>query len=326
MPEQKQNFMKPFEKDTISVFEHSWQIIANPNALSNSCYKHWEEIASKLDELQLDYQFHITEETEKARKLVIDLCQKGHKYIMAMGGDGTVNQIVNAILSSGVPTEDIYLAVLPLGTGNDWCRTHNYPRPPLESINIFLRGQFVRHDVGFVECIQEGKVTSSHYFINIAGFGFDAAIIHKTAHAKSRNNNKGIYLLTLLKVLFSHQSQRIHIRTEREDIEEDIFSIAVGNGKYNGNGMMQVPMADPTDGKFHIMRLRSIHPLQVIKNIKNLYKGHLEQLPEITYSEASDIYIECSPHTLGEIEGDTLPTADYHITILPGKLHILTGR
>lgn len=314
-----------FKKENVAIFDHSWQIIANPNALSNSCYKHWEEIAVKLDELQLDYQFYITEDAESGKKLAAELCRQGHRYIMAMGGDGTVNQIVDGIMTSGVPSREVYLAVLPLGTGNDWCRTHHYPRPYMESINILLRGQFIRHDVGLVECIRDGILCSKHHFINIAGFGFDAAIIHQTAQKRSRVNLKAIYLLTLLKILFSHKAQQVRIRTDRETIEERLFTIAVGNCRYNGNGMMQVPMANPTDGLFNIMRLREISPFKVLRNIRNLYEGKLSHLPEITYTEASEIYLESDWPLLGEIEGDTLPTSNYHIQMLPGALNMLTG-
>ncbi|MBO7623689.1 MAG: diacylglycerol kinase family lipid kinase [Bacteroidales bacterium] len=313
------------KKENVAIFDHSWQIIANPNALSNSCYKHWEEIAVKLDELQLDYQFYITDDAESGKKLAAELCRNGHRHLMAMGGDGTVNQIVDGIMNSGVPSEEVYLAVLPLGTGNDWCRTHHYPRPYMESINILLRGQFVRHDIGLVECLHDGQVSSRHHFINIAGFGFDAAIIHKTAQTRSRINLKAVYLLTLFKVLFSHKAQQVRIRTERETVEEPLFSIAVGICRYNGNGMMQVPMADPADGLFHIMRLRKISPFKVIRNVNNLYSGKLEHLPEISYTAASDICLESDKPLLGEIEGDTLPTATYHIRMLPGALNMLTG-
>ncbi len=313
------------KKETIPVFDHAWQIIANPNALSNSCYKHWEEIACKLDELQLDYRFYITEDAESGKKLAADLCREGYRYLMAMGGDGTLNQIVDGIMSSGVSPKEVYLAVLPLGTGNDWCRTHRYPRPYMESIPIFMRGQFLLHDIGLVECLHEGQVVSQHHFINIAGFGFDAAIIHKTAHSKFRINLKAVYLLTLLKVLFSHKAQRVRIQTEKETIEEPLFSIAVGNCRYNGNGMMQVPMANPTDGLFNIMRLRKISFFKVLRNIKNLYNGHLEHLPEISYSSASEIYMESETPLLGEIEGDPLPTSAYRIRMLPSALNLLTG-
>ena len=74
------------------------------NNLSNSCYKHWEEIAVKLDELQLDYQFYITDDAESGKKLAAELCRNGHRHLMAMGGDGTVNQIVDGIMNSGVPS------------------------------------------------------------------------------------------------------------------------------------------------------------------------------------------------------------------------------
>ena len=89
--------------------------------------------------------------------------------------------------------------------------------------------------------------------------------------------------------------------------------------------MMQVPMADPTDGLFHIMRLRKISVFKVLKNIKNLYGGHLEHLPEIAYTSASEILLSSDTPLLGEIEGDPLPTSEYRIRMLPAALNLLTG-
>ena len=96
-------------------------------------------------------------------------------------------------------------------------------------------------------------------------------------------------------------------------------------GLDDGNGMQQLPMANPTDGYFDMMMLKDISPFKILKNIKNLYKGNLEQIPEIRFTKATDIHIGTDPYILGEIEGDVLPTADYHISMIPGALRILTA-
>ncbi|MDR2979988.1 MAG: hypothetical protein LBV02_06080 [Bacteroidales bacterium] len=121
-----------------------------------------------------------------------------------------------------------------------------------------MKGNFLKHDIGLVESIQNGNVVDQRYFINIAGFCFDAAVINETTKGKSRLFASITYIFSLLKVLFTYKAHKMSIITKNKTIEDSIFTIAVGIGQYNGNGMMQVPMGDPTDGLFDIVSIRKI--------------------------------------------------------------------
>lgn len=311
-------------KENITVFNHTWQIIANPTAMSSTGYKHWNIIADNLNQLKLDYRFYLSNDVATSNILIRELCKEGHRHFIAIGGDGTINSVVNALFLSGVDTHEIYLGIIPLGTGNDWCRTHNYPNSYIDTINVFLRGQFLRHDVGVLDCLQDSTLIATHHFINIAGFGFDAHIIHKIAEYDSHSSY--VYIRTLLKVLLTHKAQPVRIQADDTTIESNIYSIAVGNCRFNGNGMQQVPMADPSDGIFNIMALDKISPLKIVRNINNLYEGHLEHLEEVKYIAAKHVHISSPQALLGETEGETLPVCnEYDIRMLPQAINILTG-
>ena len=311
-------------KENIFIFKHTWQIIANPTAMSNTGYKYWNKIANQLNKLQLDYRFFISDDKDTSHILIKELCQEGHKHFIVIGGDGTINNLINAIFTAGVDTHDIYLVVLPLGTGNDWCHTHNYPQYYMDTINIFLRGQFVRHDIGQIDCIADNGTRTTKYFINIAGFGFDANVIHHTARSKKHSSH--VYLINLLKILFSHKAQKISIQADNATIEKNIFSIAVGICQYNGNGMRQVPMADPTDGLFNTLIVNKISPWKIIRNIKRLYNGTIDHINETSYITSPNLHITADTPILGEIEGEPLPiTNHYQIQILPQAINMLTG-
>lgn len=312
----------------INPHDFEWQIILNPYALSSQCIQYKEHIAFELERNQIPHRFHVSERKEgTSREVASKLCQEGQKHFLIVGGDGTINEIINGIFQSGVDTSDIYVAIFPFGTGNDFCRTHLYPTDFASTMEHFLDPSFVRHDVGMVKSVVNDENVGQRYFINIAGFGFDAAIIKNTNGTKPKYFASAIYLTNLLKVLFKHKAQNIHIQGDGLDVSSNVFSIAVGNCKYNGNGMMQVPMAKPNDGKFDVVVINRVSPFKVIRNVKNLYAGkHIGALKEIATYQASQLSIQSQEHVLGEVEGEMLKQGRYDISILPQAINIMTMR
>ena len=161
----------------INPHEFEWQIILNPYALSSQCIQYKEHIAFELERNQIPHRFHISERKEgTSREVASKLCQEGKTHFLIVGGDGTINEIINGIFQSGIDTRDIFVAIFPFGTGNDFCRTHLYPSDFANTLERFLNPSFVRHDVGIVKSIVNEENVGQRFFINIAGFGFDAAI------------------------------------------------------------------------------------------------------------------------------------------------------
>lgn len=298
-----------------------WQIILNPNADAKSCSRYRQDIENYLKQHHVAYRLYLSEGSHEAGKEIVrELCKKGERHFLIVGGDGTLNKIVNGIFDSGVPSREVYLALLPLGTGNDWARSLNYSKHLFNNLDSFLAGRYLLHDIGKVCTLPSGQV---RYFINIAGFCFDAEVIYYSKLLNSRFYKSNIYLAGLLKALFKHKNQQVCIHSDGQKHQDKTFSIAVGIGQYNGNGMRQVPMAEPDDGLFDVVVIRKVSLPKVILNVKRLFSGTHVRLKEVKHFRSDFLEIQSSKAVLGEVEGELLPMGNYRIEMLPRALHVL---
>ncbi|MEG1556676.1 MAG: hypothetical protein RR356_08145, partial [Bacteroidales bacterium] len=211
-----------------------------------------------------------------------------------------------------------------LGTGNDWGKSHHYPKSYLDFFSFFMEGQFLSHDVGLINSMEKNRLIDFRYFINIAGFCFDAEVVQQTLKIKRKIIASKIYLFNLLKVLLKHHYQNIQLISPDFDISGKIFTIAVGICQYNGNGMRQVPMADPTDGLLDVIIIRKLPIHKALKNVKNLYTGtHIGKLKEIEVYRTNTLEIKSKSPILGEVEGEMLTTGNYKIMMIPQSVNML---
>jgi YegS/Rv2252/BmrU family lipid kinase len=309
----------------INVQEYSWQIILNPCAMSHKSGRFWAQIEKKLQTFHIQYEYHVPELVDDAKMLITQLCKDGFRHFIVIGGDGTFNNFINSIMNSGIETKEIYMIPIALGTGNDWLRTHfmkNFFKYTMDSIP---GGNFTSHDVGLVEVIQNCDVIAKRYFINIAGFGFDAAIIKNANEHKPILFPAAVYILGLLKTLLKHKAVPVSIALDELETKKMIFSIAVGIGQYNGNGMMQCPDAIPNDHLFDVIQIEDIAKMKVIKNVKNLFDGsHIQKLSEISSFRTSQLVLKSDAIFRGEVEGELLSLGDYRISCIPAEIKILS--
>lgn len=309
---------------TVDIAAYEWQIIANPNALASQ-----KKIVERvfLDELTargIHYQFHTANGEKQGVRTAAELCSQGHRHFIIIGGDGTINEVINGIYESGTDTADVYVAIVPMGTGNDYCRTIQMPTLHNEILTTFFSGNFLQNDVGIVETLHQNQVIAKRHFVNIAGFGFDAAVIHKTVGKKPRFLPSMVYLFNLVKVLFGYQCTTVTIKTAQDSLTAPIFTIAVGIAQYNGNGMRQVPMANPHDRLFDIVAVKKISPWKVISKIKQLFSGeHVRTLPEAVVFQSDCVEIEAEQPVWGEVEGEMLMKGTYRIYNAPKQINIL---
>lgn len=310
------------ELSPMDLMAAEWQIIANPNALTEQRALLEKKILTELDERGVNYTLHIAKGTGKGIEIAEELCRSGKRHLIVVGGDGSVNEIVNGIYRSEVNPSEVYLAIIPLGTGNDFCRTLHYPEAK-KIIDFFIQNEFHPTDVGIVESVNDEKVTARRHFINIAGFAFDAAVINETVNGKPKIFPSAVYLTKLVKVLFKYKATRVRVTTDNDSYEDSLFTIAVGNAQYNGNGMRQVPMADPHDGMLDIVTIRKIGPLKVVANVKRLFRGKHIQLKEVRATRTAQVELTSPLPLLGEVEGELLQTGNYRIRLEPKKLNIL---
>jgi len=308
----------------IDIKKFTWQIIINPNALLLRNEKFLQHIENRLKELKINYLFHITSTISDAKRLIINFCKNEERHFIVAGGDGTLNIFVNAVMKSQTDSSEIFVAFIPLGTGNDWSRSHEYSKNYLDVIDSFVIGNFIKHDIGLVETVINNIVIDERYFVNIAGFGFDGTVISNARKKPSKIFHKQLYLINLLKTLIKYKSQLITIKSDEFNFTKNVFTIAAGIGQYNGNGMRQCPDAIHNDGLFDVVIIEKVSVLKVLRNINNLFKGtHVKKLKEVSMYRTDYLEINTEPFVMGEVEGEVLTAGNYRIRCLGSKINFM---
>lgn len=306
---------------------NQWFVIVNPCSGSGKGAKDWPRIASLLGESGIPFEAVFTQRPNHATELAGQAVRKGWRRLIAVGGDGTLNEVVNGIFGQKTAaTQEITLGMIPVGTGNDWGRTVGIPSDYAEAVNAIESGGTMLQDIGYIRYRDfTTRKTLGRYFINIAGMGYDATVVAKTNTLKERGRgNKFSYLISLFSCLMKYKKTAATIRVDQSEIKARLFSMNVGICKYSGGGMMQVPGAVPDDGLFDLTIVKDIGKLKVIANVAKLYDGSFIRLPEVETIRGKRVRIESEPAVPLEVDGELLGESPFEAEIIPRSLRIIT--
>jgi YegS/Rv2252/BmrU family lipid kinase len=301
-----------------------WMVIVNPNAGSGKGKKDWGNISCLLEQYQITYNYVFTDCPKHAIQLTHDCILKGYRNFIVVGGDGTLNEVVNGVFSQSVcPAVEIVLAMIAVGTGNDWGKMYGIPHSYEESIKVIRRRKVRTQDVGIVEYVN-GSHDEKRYFLNIAGMGFDALVVQRTNRQKEvGKNGKAIYLINLLRSLMIYKPAHIELDIDGQKVSRDFFTISIGIGRYSGGGMLQTPNAIPDDGLFDITVIKKIGKGDIILSLKKLYDGNILKHHKIEGYKAREIRIESNPMISVEADGETLGNSPNSFRILPRSIGVV---
>jgi YegS/Rv2252/BmrU family lipid kinase len=302
----------------------NWFVILNPHAGSGRGKKDQSLIVKLLNKSDFRYELAVSEFPKHTIQLTIQAIEKGFRNLIIAGGDGTLNEVVNGIfLQTVCLPEEITVGVIPVGTGNDWIKTFGISNDYQEAIKILKKGDTMRQDVGRITFAESDSVQTC-YFANMAGFGFDALVAGKTNQLKNKGK-KGIslYLQALGSSFWKYQTAKTRIVIDDHEINELIFSVSIGIGKYNGGGMMQAPGAIPNNGKFQVTIIREIGLFGILRNLTGLYSGEFIKDPRVSTHEASRVQISSALNIAGEADGEILGDNKFEIELIFQKLDVI---
>ena len=304
-----------------------WLVIVNPNAGSRKGEKHWHKISNLLKDSEIKFQEVFTKHKEHAISIVSDSIKKGIQKFIVVGGDGTLNEVVNGIFNQhNVPTTQFLVAMIPVGTGNDWCRMFDIPFSYKKAVHLIKKQNTFLQDIGLVSYVNSTKNTQ-RYFINMAGMGYDAVVAAKTNHDKEMGRGGVlVYLKNLFTSLLFYKHTEIILQIDNaEGLTHKTFSISVGICKFNGGGMKQLPHAIPDDGIFDITLIKKIGKFTVLKEVKNLYDGSFINHPKVKTFTGSHVKITSIPAIELEVDGESLGHSPFEFSIIPKSLHVILG-
>jgi YegS/Rv2252/BmrU family lipid kinase len=301
-----------------------WLIVVNPNAGHERGKKDWHTIANLLQKHNITYKAQFTEARHHAIAITQLGISEGYRKIIAVGGDGTMNEVVNGIFNQSVcPTTEINLGMITVGTGNDWGKMFGIPLDYEGAVKIIHEGKHRLQDAGIVYYFH-GTKKESRYFINIAGLGFDAVVVQRTNLEKDKGHKgKAVYFYNLLKNLFFYRNTVTSMEIDGHIFQDDVFTISIGIGRYSGGGMMQTPNAIPDDGLFDITVIKKIRKGDVIMSLKMLYDGTILDHPRIEGFTGKDILIDSDPLIHLEADGESLGHSPIEFKIIPKSIRII---
>ncbi|HRY31465.1 MAG TPA: diacylglycerol kinase family lipid kinase [Bacteroidales bacterium] len=304
-----------------------WMCIVNPNAGLKKAQRDWPVIESLLKKHQIAYQHRFTIERMHAVTLTRDALTAGFRKFLVVGGDGTLNEVLNGIMMQDIiPTADCTLAMIPVGSGNDWCRTHAIPFSYPDAVRIVAGGHIFIHDVARVN-YRHHDTDQTRYLINMAGMGYDAMVASRTNDMKDKGKGGAfLYIYNLLTSLFKYRYANARVMIDEREHEFKLFSMNVGICMYNGAGMKQLPDAVPDDGLLDITVIRKISRLAVIRHTPRLYDGSFIKLPQVLTFRGKKVLVTASPAISLEADGESLGHSPFVFDIVPQAVKIITGR
>ncbi|MCD7962816.1 MAG: diacylglycerol kinase family lipid kinase [Rikenellaceae bacterium] len=302
-----------------------WFAIVNPVAGKKKGLLDWPQISKLLRDNKIPFDFAFTEKKFHAIELAVEAINNGYKKIVVVGGDGTIHEVVNGIyIQNKVPQPDITIAVIAVGTGNNWIRMFGIPRKYTEAIKAIVDGYTFLQDVGVVS-FYKSNFPHKRYMANVAGIGFDAYVNKKYNRLKDEGKRgQWLYLWSTLKSDLRYKSTNVKIFIDgHETVNEKVYSAAIGIGKYNGGGMLQNPDAIANDGLFDMTVIRKLSTIRVLSNFKALYNGLIYKAPEVSLHRGKNIKIESDPEIAIEVDGEALGYSPFEFDILEKGVKVI---
>jgi YegS/Rv2252/BmrU family lipid kinase len=303
-----------------------WYVIVNPNAGSGKGKKDWQRIYSLFQKKAIPVVSRFTESKGDAIDLAREAISSGYRKIVTVGGDGTLNEVLNGVFRQNTcPSSAISLGLIPVGTGNDWGRMFGIPLVYEAAVDVIGANKQLAHDVGVVR-YYSGDEQCTRYFINIAGVGFESTVVMKTNRQKDKGrSNSAIYFYNLLTSLITYRNTTVDLSMDDIRTSCRVFSINVGNGRYCGGGMRQTPDALPDDGLLDVTVIKSMGKIEIIRNLKILYDGTILSHPKIDGYRVKTLRIESESTLYAEADGESLGHTPVEFSIIPSAINIVYG-
>lgn len=306
------------------MHDKNWLAIVNPNAGAGKCAEDWPKIEGLLRKYKVAFDPVFTERRYHAMVLSRKMIRKGYRKIMVVGGDGTMNEVINGLFAQeNLITTDITLGIIPVGTGNDWARMFGISFNYEEAIQTLIKEKTFIQDAGRVVFNRSDRKLG-RYFINIAGLGFDALVTRKSNDLKERGKrSKLLYFWNIFTSLFGYRHFHASVIVDGTVHECDIFSMNVGICQYNGGGMKQLPLAVPDDGIFDLTIIKKIGKFEILRSLPVLYNGKINRHPKVISLNGKKIRINTSKIIFLETDGENLGHTPFEFEIIPRSVKIV---
>ncbi|HSD11283.1 MAG TPA: diacylglycerol kinase family protein [Candidatus Binatia bacterium] len=299
-------------------------VVVNPVSAGGSTRRRWDLIAKTLERAIGSFEHTFTNAVRHATTLAREALAAGFELIIAVGGDGTANEVACGFFEGTRPIgRDAVLGVIPHGTGCDLPRTMDRAKT-VEEACARMAGLSARTiDVGHVSFIGHDDRPAERVFLNVLSFGCGGAVVHALRRGSKRAGGRIAFMLTTARVLFRYRDQPVTVSIDGGPAESLVITnYAVCNGRYFGGGMQVAPRAEVDDGLLDTTVWAGFGLRDFILKRRSVYDGSHVDAPGTTISRMRRLEATSTERVLLDVDGESAGRLPICVEVLPHALRV----
>jgi diacylglycerol kinase (ATP) len=243
--------------------------------------------------------------------------ERGAKLVVAVGGDGTLNEVVN-----GIAGTDVELATIPLGTGMDFVRTFGIPKKFDDAVRVAANGSVRTIDAGRARYRTWAGDDADRWFANIGSVGMSGAVAARANTSSKALGGKASFFYATVRVFLEWKNSELVVRTESEERRGRMNDVFVANGRYAGGGMKLAPDASPDDQLFDVVLIGDISKLDFATQAPGIYAGRHVKHPKVEVLRSARVTVDADERLPIELDGEQVGTTPITFELVPGALKL----
>jgi len=297
--------------------------LVNPASSNGSTGRRWPELARRAAAAGLDGATLFSERQGHLAELAREAALDGAELLVVVGGDGSVNEVVNGLAGLG---RQPAVAVVPRGTGWDFSRTFGIPRKIDDAVQIALQGDVRTIDLGRASYRAWDGSDATAWFANVASAGMSGAIAKRANETTKALGGKASYLWATFAVFSGWEATEIEVAVDGERRAGPMFDVVIANGRFFGGGLEICPEAEPDDGLFDVLTIGDVTKRDLVQTMPKMYRGTHLPHPKAELLRGSSVTVTSETPLPIELDGEQPGTTPVTFEVAAGALRLRVPR
>ena len=289
----------------------------NPASANGGTGRRWPELANRAAHLGLEGETLFSERPGHLTELARSAVDGGAALVVAVGGDGTLNEVVN-----GIAGRDVDLATIPLGTGMDFVRTYGIPTRFDDAVRVAADGATRTIDAGRVTYRTWAGASAERFFGNVGSVGMSGAVAQRANGMSKALGGKATFFYALTRVFLEWENTDVTVRFDGGERRGRMHDVIVANGVWHGGGMMLAPDAVPDDGAFDVVLIGDVSKVDFLTTAPKIYKGRHVHHPKVEVLRTRRVDVDAPVALPIELDGEQVGTTPAAFEVAPAALRV----
>jgi diacylglycerol kinase (ATP) len=294
--------------------------LVNPASDNGVTGKRWPSLANRAAQLGLEGETLFSERPGHLIELAERAARDGAGLVVAVGGDGTLNEVVNGLVRAGGGSE---VATIPIGTGMDFVRTHAIPTRFDDAVRVARDGTARVVDVGRVSYRTWAGAEAERFYANVGSVGMSAAVARRVNGMSKVAGGRATFYYALVRVFLEWENTVLQIALDDGTTREGrMHDVIVANGQYHGGAMWLAPEARPDDGLFDVVLIGDVSKLDFVTTSPKIYNGKYLRHPKVELLRSRSVAVDAQARLPIEVDGEQVGTTPARFEVVPAAVRV----